>query len=420
MRLFLKLSPVFVILVVGVLAARPLMDWWVITYAKKYRTKPVEQGEIISVVNATGTVTPVLSVRVGSFASGPVTKLYVDYRTEVKKDEVLAEIDPTLYEATRDRDKATVEFAKSDVARVAVLYEQASSDEARARLLFSKRTIGKEEYDKFKANRDSLEAQVRVAAAKVKEAEANLRNSEKNLTFTKIRSPVDGMVLDRKIEEGQTLVAQFMVPDLFVVAKDLRTEIHVYASVDESDVALITSAQKNNKKVKLSVDAHPEELFEGEIHQVRLNSMMRENVVTYTVVVKTPNPDLKLLPGMTAKLSFEIEKRDNAVKVPNAALRFYPKKEDVHPDSQHVLNLSEDTTTSDSGDKSLDTRSATERVSDRQQTHKRHVWYLEEGRLRAIAVVTGISDSKYTELVVEKDAKLPVALGQQLVIGSTK
>lgn len=402
----------------GVLAFPPLEHWWRTRNVPQYRTSKLLRGDLVSVVNSTGTVTPVLSVRVGSFASGPVVKLHVDYNTPVKKDGLLAEIDPTLYEAVRDRDAAALNLARADVGRVSAQLLQAKNDFRRAKSIrsTSKGGISEEELDKYQTNLASLEAQLAIAQAQVKQAEANLRNSEKNLSFTKIRSPVDGVVIDRKIEEGQTLVAQFQVPDLFVVAKDLVKEIHVYASIDEADIEQVRRAQRNRNPVHFTVDSHPEDLFEGRVYQVRLNPTTKENVVTYSVVVSCPNPDMRLLPGMTAKLSLQIDLRKDILKVPNAALRFYPKVENVREEDRKVLEVTEEATYSDSGDKTLDSRSATRRVLDRRKSNQRHVWVVDlEGRLRAVPVTTGISDHKYTELLSgELDE------GQELVTGTKK
>ncbi|MCR4413378.1 MAG: efflux RND transporter periplasmic adaptor subunit [Thermoguttaceae bacterium] len=386
----------------GALAYSPIYTWWKTRTAPQFRTAPVVRGDIVSVINATGTVNPVLSVRVGSFVSGPVARLHVDFNSRVKKDGLLVEIEPDIYEAIQARDEASLELAKAEVGRVQALLEQAKNDEKRAERLRAKNPdyLSDSEMDKLHFNRVSLEAQLRVAKAQVLQAEASLRNSKKNLNYTKIKSPVDGVVIDRKIDEGQTLVAQFQVPDLFVVAPDLEKEIHVYASVDEADVGLIREAQRRNEPVYFTVDAYPDDLFEGRIHQIRMNSTVKENVVTYNVVVSTSNPDLKLLPGMTAKLSFQVAKRPGVLKVPNAALRFYPKPPMVRDEDKKLLEATEEETTeSASGDKSADARSAVQRILDRKTSNRRHVWVLEGERLRAIEVVVGLSDHKHTEVV---------------------
>ena len=173
----------------------------------------------------------------------------------------------------------------------------------------NKRYISETEMDKYRFSRQMLEAQLLVAQASVQQAEGNMGTSKMYLEYTKIISPVDGVVIDRKIDAGQTLAAQFQTPEMFVVAPGMEKRMYVYASVDEADIGLIRDAQKNEHEVTFTVDAYPDDLFTGKIFQVRVNPTTTQNVVTYTVVVVAPNPERKLLPGMTANLSFQIEKR---------------------------------------------------------------------------------------------------------------
>ncbi|MGC4003647.1 MAG: efflux RND transporter periplasmic adaptor subunit [Pirellulales bacterium] len=182
-----------------------------------------------------------------------------------------------------------------------------------------------------------MEAQVSLAEASIAQAEANLRTSRQNLEYTEIRSPVSGMVIDRKVEVGQTVVASFQTTTLFVVAPDLKQKIHVYAAVDEADIGLIREAEEEGNVVNFSVDAYPETLFEGRIEQIRKSPSTSQNVVTYTVVVAAANPDLKLLPGMTTNISFEIRKRENVLKIPNSALRYFPKPDLVREEDRPIL-----------------------------------------------------------------------------------
>src|SRR5262249_35270251 len=152
-----------------------------------------------------------------------------------------------------------------------------------------------------------------------------------------IRAPVDGVVIDRKIDPGQTLAAQFQTPELFIIAPDMKKEMYVMASVDEADIGLIRRAQESNQPVHFTVDAYPDDLFEGKIGQVRMNSTTTQNVVTYPVVVTAPNPDMKLMPGLTANISFQISEKKDTIRIPNAALRFYPKPEQVRPEDRLLL-----------------------------------------------------------------------------------
>ena len=327
----------------------------------------------------------------------------------------MAKIDPRIYDAGVKRDDATCATARADIQRVEALLQQAKNDEGRAERLRKKKAdyISDTEMDRLKFGRKSLEAQLDLAKAQLKQAEGNLDNSRANLSYTEIKSPVDGVVIDRKIDEGQSLAAQFQTPELFVVAPEMEKRMHVFASVDEADIGLIRQAQQKNNTALFTVDAYPDDLFQGKIYQVRMNPTTLQNVVTYTVVVETANPELKLLPGMTAKLSFQIDKHDGVVKVPNAALRFYPKPEHVRPEDREILEGFEEQSKTEEGTENLESqRSAMDRAVARKNRNRRHVWVVEGDFLRAVAIVTGLSDSKDTEAVSG-----PLTEGQELVVG---
>jgi HlyD family secretion protein len=419
MRFPWKTTLVLVLLIAliagGVVAYPYAMSYWRARNAPKFRTVEVVRGEIVSVVNATGTVQPKLRVSVGSFVSGPIVKLNVEFNDmvrgvdadsdlsdEEKQEYVLAEIDPRIYQANVTRDQASKARAAADLERAKALLEQARNDYDRAIGLQGENEefISGTEIDQYKYNYLSLKAQVKIAEAALAQAEANLENSLANLGYTKIYSPVDGIVIDRKIDKGQTLAAQFQTPELFVVAPDMDKEMYVYASVDEADIGLIRKAQETDQPVYFTVDAYPEDLFEGRIHQIRENPTTTQNVVTYPVVVTTPNPEMKLLPGMTANLSFQVEKREDVLKVPNAALRFYPEKKHVREEDQKILEGTEEEK-EQTGDRenSTDFRSALERILARKERNQRHVWLQEGDKLKAVEITTGLSDYKYTEVV---------------------
>ncbi|MFM8396220.1 MAG: efflux RND transporter periplasmic adaptor subunit, partial [Pirellula sp.] len=187
------------------------------------------------------------------------------------------------------------------------------------------------------------EAELQVAQTNVEQSQAQLDNSEANLAYTEILAPCDGIIIDKKIDVGQTLAAQFQTPEMFVVAPEMDQRMHIYASVDEADIGWIRKAQETGQLVRFTVDAYPDELFDkGKIVQVRLSSKEEQNVITYPVIVETPNTDLKLLPGMTANLSFQINRKVGVLKVPNPALRFYPAREKVHPEDRVILDGFED------------------------------------------------------------------------------
>lgn len=401
-----------VVAVIGSAAYFPLRSYWESRNQPKYRLVEVTQGKIISEINSTGTVKPVLSIQVGSFVSGPIVQLNADFNQQVKKDDLLAKIDPRLFEAILARDEAILASAEAEWARSKALLNQAENDEKRSKSLreISKDYISDTELDRYKFNRAALEAQVDAAKASIQSAQANLLNSNANLDYTDIRSPVDGVIIDRKIEEGQTLAAQFQTPELFVVAPDLEKEIHVFASVDEADIGLIRQAQQEDQPVKFTVSAYQDELFEGVIHQIRMSATTTENVVTYPVVVSAPNLDLKLMPGMTADVSFQVGMKEDVLKIPNAALRFYPPDEKrVHPQDRKIL-FGEDSDRFEIKQAQGTTSSAREMVEASHNRNRHHVWIVEGKYLRAVEIVIGLTDSKFSELLSGNIIK-----GQKLV-----
>lgn len=369
----------------------------------RWRTAQIEIGTITKVVNATGTIRPTKSVQVGSFVSGPIQDLFVEFNQEVKKDEILATIDPRLFAANVARDEASLVTRVADVERVEALLQRAINDENRAIELRKENVdfIAKSEMDQVKFNVLSLRAQLAIAKAQIKQAEATLTNSQANLDYCEIKSPEDGMIIDRKVEPGQTLAAQFQTPELFVVGVGLREKMHVFADVDESEIGLIRQADLEDQPVTFTVTAYPDDLFEGFIEEVRFSSAETQNVVTYPVVVGSANPDLKLLPGMTADLSFQIKKLENVRKIPKAALRFYPPdKKYVHPDDHKIIDgtafVSE---TSNEEDDASQEVPATERIMASRRAKKRHVWKIDGELLRAVEVEIGLSDNSFSELI---------------------
>ena len=391
-----------VLTAIGAVAYRPAANYWAKRNRPIWRTAKVEQGNIIAVVNSTGTVKPKIEVTVGSFVSGPVQELYCEFNQEVKKGDLLAKIDPQICKAAVAHDRATLAIQESDVFRVQAQLLQAIEDEKRAIALRNRGTsyISQADFDKFKFSRMTSEAQLKVAQATVDQARASLDTSLANLNYTEIRSPVDGIVINRKIDPGQTVAAQFQTPELFIVAPDIRKEIHVHASVDEADIGLIKDAKKKKYPVTFTVDAYPDKLFKGSILEIRLSSTTAQNVVTYPVVVTTSNPDLELLPGMTASLSFQVDERADVIKVPNAALRFYPAANQVRPGDAPILEGKEETKTDEDGNEgvSLQSLSIAERARLRKERSRHHVWVTDGDLLRAIEVKTGLTDGQYTEV----------------------
>lgn len=404
MKLLIRLLIVLAILGGIGYAAYPAISKQIAERNKpRWRTAKVEKGTITKIVNATGTVRPVKKVQVGSVVSGPIDELYVEFNQEVKENELLATIDPRLFAANVARDKASLATRIAEVERVKALLQQARNDESRAAALREENVdfIAQSELDQVKFNRMSLEAQLTIAQASIDQAKASLSNSEANLFYCEIRSPEAGMIIDRKVEPGQTLAASFQTPEMFVVGVGMREKMHIFADVDESEIGLIRQAADDEQPVTFTVTAYPDDLFEGLIEEVRFSSAETQNVVTYPVVVGCPNPDLKLLPGMTADLSFQVKKLEKVLKIPKAALRFYPDKTHVHPDDHAIIDGSSYDSSNEDDDETeeLDDSSATERVTAGKKAKKRHVWILKDEKLRAIEVRIGLADNRFAELV---------------------
>jgi HlyD family secretion protein len=413
MRSLIKWLIILGVLVgVGVAGYAPAVKYWRERTKIQYRTQKVDRGDITLVVNSTGEVQPVQKVSIGSVVSGPVEKLNVDFNDPVKKDEVLAEIDPKLYESAVLRDRAILKTREAEVLRAKARLQQSINAEKRAADLqaINADFISDTELDEIVFNKAAQQAELSVAETNVEQAKANLDNSLTNMGYTKILAPVDGIIIDRKVDQGQTLASQFQTPELFVIAPDLDKKVNIFASVDEADIGLISKAKDEGQPVRFTVDAYPNEIFEnGIIRQVRLASTTEQNVVTYPVVVETSNEGMKLLPGMTANLSFQIEKKTDVIKIPNAALRFYPDRAQVHPDDRTILDgVSEER----SEDNVASNQSASEKFDANQKRSERYVWYQDGDFLRAIKVRIGISDSRYTELLDKS-----IDVDKELVIG---
>jgi HlyD family secretion protein len=373
----------------------PVRSWWQQHSLPKYVTASVSIGRVEAVVNSTGTVKPVRTVSVGAFTSGPIAEVKVDFNSIVKKNDLLALIDRRLLAAFADRDRAALETQKADKTRVEALLQQALNNEERARKLraVNKDYISETEIDQFHFTRLTYEAQRNLATASIAQAEATLKNSEANLDYTEIRSPADGIVIERKVDPGQTVAASFQTPELFTIGLEMDKYMHVYASVDEADIGLIRQAKQRGRLVKFTVDAYPGDLFEGRVDQVRLNSTTTQNVVTYPVIIVAPNPDLKLMPGMTANISFEIEAKENVVRVPAAALRFTPLSAQARPEDRHYLEPLM------AGTPEGNRRSADEKAEQARKRQRRIVWVQDGEWLRAVPVVLGLMENHYAELL---------------------
>ena len=303
----------------------------------RYKLGKVESGPITAVVAATGTLNPVVSVQVGSQVSGQIKEILVDFNSAVKAGQLIARIDPETFqlrvrqaEADLEATRAAVAVQRAEVARANAGLLDAQRDYERKQMLVDKNFISAAERDKALTVLDTAKAASAVAQAQVKNSEAVVRQRELqvaqarvDLERTAIRSPVDGTVVKRSVDSGQTVAASLQAPELFVIARDL-SDMQVEASIDEADVGRIRADQK----ASFTVDAFPGRSFDGRVKQVRKAAKVESNVVTYTVVISAANPELALLPGMTANVRIVSAHKENVLKLPNAALRFRPPSDD--------------------------------------------------------------------------------------------
>lgn len=309
-----------VIGMVGVLTllAAALWHWWSNDPVNgHYKTVTIDRGPITALVTATGAVNPVISVQVGSQVSGKIAKLYADFNSVVREGQVLASIDQKPYQAKVSQAKAALKSAQAGLAKARNMLVQKTLELNRMAALRKEQFVAQADLDLARTNARDAEAQVDVADAQVDQAKATLASAELDLGYTTIFSPVNGTVVSRNVEEGQTVVASFQTPTLFVLAQDL-THMQVIANVSESDIGGVTEG----KSADFRVDAYPRESFHGIVTQVRNAPVSIQNVVTYDVIISVDNPDLKLKPGMTANITIVTARNEDALRAPNAALRF--------------------------------------------------------------------------------------------------
>lgn len=286
---------------------------------QRFRTAAVEQGDIQVAISATGTLGALSTVDVGSEISGKVEEVLVDFNDRVTRGQVIARIDPTTFDAQIAQGDAAIASARAALMTAQANLRNAELSYDRSRELAAQKLVSRGDLDQALATRDQARAQVAQAEAQIRQQEASTRNARLNLGRTVIRSPVDGVVLTRAIEPGQTVAASLQAPVLFKIAEDL-SRMEIVLSVDESDIGQVRAGQP----VSFTVDAYPDRRFRGEVSQVRLSAANTNNVVTYPVVVAVDNADQALLPGLTANAEIEVSRRDNVLKVPNAAMRFKP------------------------------------------------------------------------------------------------
>lgn len=284
--------------------------------APQYTTQTVDRGDIRATVSATGTVNAVTTVLVGTQVSGTIKQLLVDYNSTVRKGQLLAQIDPASFEAQVAQATANLSLARANLDKSKIAVRDTITTFERNKVLFAKNFISKSDLDTSETNYLSALAQIKASEAQVQQAQAALNLANTNLRYTRILSPVNGTVISRSIDVGQTVAASFQTPTLFNIAQDL-TKMQIETSVDEADIGSI----KTNQPVTFTVDAYPDQTFKGNVSVIRNAPTTVSNVVTYIVIVQVNNPELKLKPGMTANVSIIIDDKKGILRIPNAALR---------------------------------------------------------------------------------------------------
>jgi HlyD family secretion protein len=388
--------------------------------APQYYTEKVQKGDIQDVVQATGTINAVTTVQVGSQVSGTIQTLFADFNSHVKKNQVIAQIDPSLFQGALLQAKADLADAQANLVVSKANLDKANATAVQAKLDFNRYTtlaqegvVPTQQLDTARATSQSADAavgaakaQVTQAAAEVQQKSAAVTVAQTNVEYSTIRSPIDGTVIARSVDVGQTVAASLAAPTLFTIAQDL-TKMQVYVSTDESDVGTIQAGQE----VSFKVDAFPKDTFKGKVSAVRLNATTVQNVVTYTTIVDFDNPDLKLFPGMTAYVTVPVATANNVVKIPNGALRFTP---DLTAQQMSDLYQKAGIVAAGSGRKG---GKATQQQSGQQATTA-VVWKLNADKtLEPVQITLGITDHTTTEVAqVVKGSLNPQ---DQVVTGAT-
>ncbi|MGD2294393.1 MAG: efflux RND transporter periplasmic adaptor subunit [Candidatus Aminicenantes bacterium] len=397
-----------------------------------YKKEKITKGNVEALVVTTGTLNPVTIVDVGSQVSGKIEKLYVDFNSQVKAGQVIAELDQELFMTRVQQNEANYNSSVAALEKSKVTLENTRKRYDRTKALFEKDMVSFEEMDQAEVAYFNAQADLKSAEARLEQAKSQLDSSKVDLTYTVIRSPIDGIVINRNVNMGQTVAASFQAPVLFQIANDL-TKMQVECSVDEADIGRVKDAQK----VRFTVDAFPNEEFHGVVSQVRYSPVVTQNVVTYTTIVEVDNPEMKLMPGMTATISIVTGEARNVLLVPNSALRFTPNisQEDI---KQIFAEMRESMRTegnreSDqskrpregqggqrqdeqrpSGGRSMTMMGQSNPQGSRQRQFQR-VWIEDENKkLKMVFVRTGVTDNTISE-VISGDLRE----GQEVITGQT-
>lgn len=328
----------------------------------KYKVSKVERNTIVETVEASGVINPVKTVSIGSQVSGIISEIYVDYNSQVKQGQLLAQLDPSLLQAQVNKAQGDVNAARANYQKAKSMLNYDQKNYQRYKRLYEKRYVAKGDLDLAEATYKADSAQVNAMSGQIAQSMATLQNNATNLRYTRIISPVNGVVVSRSVDVGQTVAASFQTPTLFTVAQDL-TKMQIEVSVSEADIGKV----KVGQNVEYTLDGYPDEVFNGKVSQVRLSPTTVSNVVTYTVIVLVNNNDGKLKPGMTANVSVITNKKENVICVENAALRFTP----------------------------ID-------ITGGKKFKEQGIWLLTKNEPNRVDIKTGITDSDYTEIISDK------------------
>jgi HlyD family secretion protein len=384
------------------------------TQRVSFRTVTIQRGDLRSTINATGTIEPEEVVDVGAQVAGRIESFGIDpheptkpisYRSRVEQGTVLARLDSALFQARVDQARGRVAKAEADIEQARAKLRRAQRELERTKKIRARGTalVAEQEYEAAVANFESAKAALGVNESELIVARADLEEATVNLGYTTIRSPVKGIILDRRINIGQTVIASLNAPSLFLIAKDL-SRLEIWSSVNETDIGSIHEGQK----VRFTVGALPRETFEGNVSQIRLNASMTQNVVTYTVVVSVDNSNGRLLPYLTARLQFEVEVHKGVLLVPNAALRWQPRAQDVLPQARETLETVPPRRAPPQGE--------TGRPDSHADDHSGGVLWIREGDfVRPIRVWVGLTDGAVTEV-----AGSGLTEGMTIVVGANR
>ena len=344
----------------------------------------VDRGRIVAKVTATGTLSAIVTVQVGSQVSGRIAELNADFNSQVKKGQLIAKIDPALFQAAVEQARANYVAAQGNLAKSKAQAVDAERQYQRNKALAERKLIAQADLDTSQSNSDAARAQVDASAGAVEQARAALHQTEVNLAYTDIRSPTNGVVISRNVDVGQTVAASLQAPTLFVIAEDLA-KMQVDTSVAEADVGRLRAGMT----ATFTVDAYPSEAFQGTVRQIRNAPQTVQNVVTYDAVIDVANTDLKLKPGMTANVTFVYAQKDDVPRLPNAALRFRPPSD---------LAAFSNSTGRSGGRANADGGTPAPKPAV-DTPDRRTVWVMRDGKPVQTRIKIGISDGAFTEVV---------------------